>query len=259
MCTMKKQKGFTLIELLVVIAIISILASILFPVFARAREQARKASCASNLKQIGLAAYMYLQDYDETYPMSNHYYGSPLYSSSTAAAVSGLWFNLFQPYSKSIQLWSCPSAGTVQNSDGSLRNSGGYGYNICGTHRASQGNGFGGYQASGFRCTPSGSYLKLADVQEPSNTIFVGDPASNGDQGVNGVHLIGYANQDYIPTLHGGKVGPFIGGRVAFTDFSGGGNYLFADGHVKWISNTQSYHSSMWNVNKNDRTNVTHD
>lgn len=63
-----KRKAFTLIELLVVIAILAILASILFPVFARARENARRASCLSNMKQLGLAMMMYVQDYDECYP-----------------------------------------------------------------------------------------------------------------------------------------------------------------------------------------------
>jgi prepilin-type N-terminal cleavage/methylation domain-containing protein len=66
----KANKAFTLIELLVVVAIIGVLAAILFPVFARARENARRSSCMSNLKQIGLGVMMYVQDYDETYPMS---------------------------------------------------------------------------------------------------------------------------------------------------------------------------------------------
>ena len=66
----RKPRGFTLIELLVVIAIIAILAAILFPVFARAREAARKTSCLSNMKQIGLAAMMYVQDYDETFMLA---------------------------------------------------------------------------------------------------------------------------------------------------------------------------------------------
>jgi prepilin-type N-terminal cleavage/methylation domain-containing protein len=71
-----RQRGFTLIELLVVIAIIAILAAILFPVFARAREAARKTSCLSNLKQLGLASNMYKQDYDESYPDSRPFWGS---------------------------------------------------------------------------------------------------------------------------------------------------------------------------------------
>ena len=69
----RRNEGFTLIELLVVIAIIAILASILFPVFARARENARRTSCLSNLKQLGLGAMMYVQDYDESYPLAQTY------------------------------------------------------------------------------------------------------------------------------------------------------------------------------------------
>lgn len=89
--------GFTLIELLVVIAIIAILTSILFPVFARARENARRTSCLSNLKQIGLAFLQYSQDYDEAYPLSS-------YPSDNISWTVGA-----QPYMKSIQLFRCPS------------------------------------------------------------------------------------------------------------------------------------------------------
>src|ERR671916_3232132 len=83
-----KRNGFTLIELLVVIAIIAILAAILFPVFAQAREKARQASCLSNVKQIGLAAMMYVQDYDETYP------GGPGVASLYYPGPQGSWDNL---------------------------------------------------------------------------------------------------------------------------------------------------------------------
>jgi prepilin-type N-terminal cleavage/methylation domain-containing protein/prepilin-type processing-associated H-X9-DG protein len=97
-CSMRcktMRHGFTLIELLVVIAIIAILAAILFPVFARARENARRASCQSNLKQIGLGIMQYTQDYDEKYPHRSNAIAS--------------WRQIVQPYIKSTQLFRCPS------------------------------------------------------------------------------------------------------------------------------------------------------
>jgi prepilin-type N-terminal cleavage/methylation domain-containing protein/prepilin-type processing-associated H-X9-DG protein len=93
-----RHRGFTLIELLVVIAIIVILAAILFPVFARARENARRASCQSNLKQIGLGFMQYTQDYDEQMPLQNAWSGT---NPSPHQAV--------QPYIKSAQIFDCPS------------------------------------------------------------------------------------------------------------------------------------------------------
>ena len=96
-------KAFTLIELLVVIAIIAILAAILFPVFARARENARRTSCLSNLKQIGLGVLQYTQDYDERYPM--RYYGG---AGSPRQEVNS-WRRQIFPYVKSSQLFACPS------------------------------------------------------------------------------------------------------------------------------------------------------
>jgi len=101
----KAKRGFTLIELLVVIAIIAILAAILFPVFAKAREKARQGSCLSNHKQVGVALMQYVQDYDETYPLS-YYYVNP--------AVGGPggyfhWSYTAQPYIKNWQIFVCPS------------------------------------------------------------------------------------------------------------------------------------------------------
>ena len=98
----RQRRGFTLIELLVVIAIIAILAAILFPVFSRAREKARQASCQSNLKQIGLAITMYVQDYDEKFP------GNYIYS--VGGTQLRWWCDLVQPYVKNWQLFLCPSA-----------------------------------------------------------------------------------------------------------------------------------------------------
>lgn len=126
-----KRTGFTLIELLVVIAIIAILAAILFPVFAQAREKARESNCVSNSKQWSTATLMYVQDYDETFPMG---YGSwldgtwntgsdgtpyvgdtpPNARTSNAGYISTIsqyWGNAVQPYIKNLQVFQCPSGG----------------------------------------------------------------------------------------------------------------------------------------------------
>lgn len=101
-----KKRGFTLIELLVVIAIIAILAAILFPVFSRAREQARKSACLSNMKQIGLALAMYAQDWDETFP-----FWRPPCAGDANYPVGGLcWTEQLIPYIKNAGVFHCPSA-----------------------------------------------------------------------------------------------------------------------------------------------------
>ena len=94
------RRGFTLIELLVVIAIIAILASILFPVFSRAREKARETTCRSNLRQIGVAIQMYASDYDGLLPLAN--------SQPSVAGPPGLP-DVIQPYVRNVQIFRCPS------------------------------------------------------------------------------------------------------------------------------------------------------
>ena len=98
------KSAFTLIELLVVIAIIAILAAILFPVFARARENARRTSCLSNMKQMGLGVIQYTQDYDEKFPQ--RYWGD---APSNELRQANSWRRVIYPYVKSAQLFSCPS------------------------------------------------------------------------------------------------------------------------------------------------------
>lgn len=108
----KSRRAFTLIELLVVIAIISILASMLFPAFSRARESARKIVCVSNLKQIGLGVAMYTQDYDEMYPNGYPFWAvsdSPADSTTTTGNSPDLLVNVTNPYTKSTQVWTCIS------------------------------------------------------------------------------------------------------------------------------------------------------
>jgi prepilin-type N-terminal cleavage/methylation domain-containing protein len=112
----KSNAGFTLIELLVVIAIIAILAAILFPVFAQAREKARGASCLSNIKQLTLGMMMYSQDYDETFPewrwdqnYSTNWGDKGWYSPNNATTI---WYYAIYPYVKNGKVYSCPSATT---------------------------------------------------------------------------------------------------------------------------------------------------
>src|ERR1700761_7609882 len=100
--TASRRQAFTLIELLVVIAIICILAAILFPVFARAREKARQTACASNMKQLGLAVRQYTSDYDERYPTGNYY-------DTIHSWYWGLgWAGELYPYVKSQNVFTCP-------------------------------------------------------------------------------------------------------------------------------------------------------
>jgi len=119
-----QRRGFTLIELLVVIAIIAILAAILFPVFAKAREKARQSSCLSNVKQLAIAIMQYTQDYDETMPMRNLYVPP-----STAARYA--WDNQIQPYVKNWQAFTCPSSRVnhILWDTGNMGTS--YAYNFC--------------------------------------------------------------------------------------------------------------------------------
>ena len=135
----ERPRGFTLIELLVVIAIIAILAAILFPVFAQAREAARKTACLSNTRQMGNALNMYLQDYDETFhkgaamvvPAQNGFGAN----NSLDGWDNWPWF--YGPYVKNVQIFDCPSSpDRTQNLTGNnWGNDGNYGYNYSGLTR----------------------------------------------------------------------------------------------------------------------------
>lgn len=149
---MKQSRGFTLIELLVVIAIIAILAAILFPVFAKAREKARQSSCNSNNKQIAIAALQYAQDYDER--------TCPSYD---AAAISSIWNQKLQPYMKSTQALQCPSSARVGTGTASA-----YGWNY--SYLTYTFGGASGYGKGG---------IALANITAPAETINAGDSEAN--------------------------------------------------------------------------------
>jgi prepilin-type N-terminal cleavage/methylation domain-containing protein/prepilin-type processing-associated H-X9-DG protein len=137
-----RSRGFTLIELLVVIAIIAILAAILFPVFARAREAARSTSCKSNLKQITTAVAMYVQDYDEILP----------HGGNSSPVIPSRWYHLTDPYIKNAGVLKCPSYQPLR----------GYG-----TNQNLMDWNFG---------------VALAEVQMPADTVLIGDAAQcNGN------------------------------------------------------------------------------
>ncbi|MEN6304107.1 MAG: DUF1559 domain-containing protein [Armatimonadia bacterium] len=144
------RRGFTLIELLVVIAIIAILAAILFPVFAKAREKARQASCLSNLKQIGTAVLAYAQDYDEALP-----WGAEITWSGTAGQ-SGFIGVALQPYIKNWQIFICPSVVGYSNTWRWVGyQAASYGYNMV--------------------LSANGSNMKLANFPQSAETIVMMD------------------------------------------------------------------------------------
>ncbi|MBI5835199.1 MAG: DUF1559 domain-containing protein [Armatimonadetes bacterium] len=130
---MARRRGFTLIELLVVIAIIAILAAILFPVFAKAREKARQSSCTSNMKQMGLGFMAYVQDYDETFPQS--------YTGALVGTTTVTWDTQLSPYIKSSQILACPSDSETGRPNitfygGPTRRSYGMAHNVMSTNLA---------------------------------------------------------------------------------------------------------------------------
>jgi prepilin-type N-terminal cleavage/methylation domain-containing protein/prepilin-type processing-associated H-X9-DG protein len=200
---MTKRTGFTLIELLVVIAIIAILAAILFPVFARAREKAKQASCLSNLKQLGLGMLMYAQDYDETFPrvaFSGYLDAPPVAAEPTwnLRTQNGLWYKTWPtcvyPYVKNTQIFLCPS--TSWNNNGVA------------------------YGMPSAAIDTSGNYVDffanrsvtLAELVKPAETILLGEKWGGNPQYIlSGIY---YCMRD---------------------THNEGSNIAFADGHSKWL------------------------
>lgn len=231
------KKGFTLIELLVVIAIIAILAAILFPVFGRARENARRSSCQSNEKQILLGFKQYTQDYDEKFPQAVTNVGGPAGTSTGSG-----WGESIQPYLKSTQIYQCPS----ETNTGAVSGTTGYSdywyngaigqttvtYDAAGTQS--------GTTVADGAVTTSG--VSEASLNNSASTVLLGDgEGSTVTTGSNSIAknkgLGGYfiypatGTVPWVATLSG-----VIASDRRHLD---GSNYAFADGHVKWLLPTK--------------------
>lgn len=208
------RRGFTLIELLVVIAIIAILAAILFPVFAKAREKARQTACLSNLKQLGTSVMMYAQDYDERYPMSYQDCSSGV---GSAFQIPLTWPNRLQPYIKNTQLYKCPSDGREPNVDfpGDRPISQSYCWNLS----------FGG-DIPAWGASYTGICVSMGQVAAPSQCAMLWDDSSDW-------LTAGYGGR--FNTLDSPDWARSFDGDVLQGRHNGGDNFMFADGHAKWL------------------------
>lgn len=268
---MKRTSGFTLIELLVVIAIIAILAAILFPVFAQAREKARQISCLSNVKQIGLGLAMYVQDYDETMPAA--FAGINPVNNGTINVIG--FENQIAPYVKNKAIYVCPSDALSRGGDGAFWDGNdcspspsncqtgkqirSFGY--VGTINTEQwdATGNGGSDPntgmSAWAGTNSGGW-SIASFDQPADTISVVESwAADGNNATQGDAFYGspwgnlftgcdtykLAGRTFPPVP--GSADDYVGSCAAnYEAGSGGrptkghnnqGNYVFADGHAK--------------------------
>lgn len=221
----KFQKGFTLIELLVVVAIISLLAAILFPVFARARENARRTSCMSNLKQLALGMLQYTQDYDEHFPLYD------VCDTNTACGPYG-WTDATQPYLKSFQVIQCPSDPNPPAASPSSAFYVDYGYNLW----------IGGYHSVVGSAHATG--LAMSVFTQPTLTVLLCDITANAQGGGT---ASSYVTGCTSPAAS--SCGWFIGDTRVDTGLAylpgsirhlEGTNMAFVDGHVKWYKGNLS-------------------
>ncbi|NLO07305.1 MAG: DUF1559 domain-containing protein [candidate division WS1 bacterium] len=210
---MMRHRGFTLIELLVVIAIIAILAAILFPVFARAREKARQSSCLSNVKQLMLGILAYVQDYDETFPPYRWTQTPPtavwIDRDDSSKYDRHFWAECIYPYVNNMQVYFCPSNPQRMGVTSGGRMYLNYAYNGV-LHR-----------------TLLSSYRSVA------NKIAIGDVGIRDNTRTPN----GYVENWFISSSNDGRWAQISW----WSDIhNGGGNYGYIDGHAKWLSETDA-------------------
>jgi prepilin-type N-terminal cleavage/methylation domain-containing protein/prepilin-type processing-associated H-X9-DG protein len=198
------RKGFTLIELLVVLSIVSVLAAILFPAFSKARENAHQIVCMSNLRQIGLAFSLYLQDYDETFPCAQDPVSvSPYYWLWMGRG----WRKLLTPYIGNLNILYCPSDSTAPVKWEATS----YGYSMCFYHSPEQINQM---KDKSYTYDPGKIYpslpQKLHTVRFPAQKAIVAEWLDN-----------------------------HTGGKFGWWSWEGSRNYLFVDGHIKFLNARQ--------------------
>ena len=259
------KKGFTLIELLVVIAIIAILAAILFPVFARARENARRSSCQSNMKQIGLGLIQYMQDYDEITPFAYHGYDPQTNGSASNQTPGWVWNDMIYPYVKSEEIFNCPSwsPGKGGNDVKPYRYVAPPGDSTGPVVRAWASKYYGSYALNvAYGCFQSGcsslrdpansshdqtdTLVNLAKVAAPAQTVWVNETRGYSDNGQRtDANAISWRKGGTIVPASGVPGSPAGNFRVALGSGSQANSYevserhlettnvLFMDGHVK--------------------------
>ena len=244
--SVRKTIAFTLIELLVVIAIIAILAAILFPVFAQARENARKASCQSNLRQLFLGLNLYAQDYDERFPRS--------FITNPATPPGGFWFpnswfwpQIAESYTKSFGISACPSGLRAINE-----------FNMPALY-------IGNYGANGQIIVNTDNTVPISRITVPANTYMIFDSGAyrlsfptTYSAALYFWYIPGVLPENENPTPAGGATSwgdvPIQGG-VGQDALRGrhhrGVNVCYADGHVKWLeSNKMAKDAIAWRVNQ---------
>jgi prepilin-type N-terminal cleavage/methylation domain-containing protein/prepilin-type processing-associated H-X9-DG protein len=235
-----RKAAFTLIELLVVIAVIAILAAILFPVFAQARERARMTACVSNMRQIGTALMMYAQDYDETFP-----YAFFRGNKGTALDPSYVWKNAIRSYLKNLDVLTCPSNPYSRSTPGIPKTnppkpgSNGLGWQNEPEQRMPISYAMSTCSATWYSAdTPQGKAnppLRQAQLVRAADTLFICETAwGQGDMHAQWL----WTNCPGVFAHSAGKVG----------------NFIFYDGHVKskkWLTTLYPMNENNWELSPN--------